>query len=118
MGALANPKHEIFCVERAAGLDPEDAVVVAGGLHHDGRGDDEPPPQRRSRSARLCIKAIDRRIAFLEMIKLDSPDWVCRNGRAIAELRWCQGVIKNGGAEPDEWREDHAEDEPEFDVAS
>ena len=41
-----------------------------------------------------------------------------RRLRAVCELGWCRDIVKNGGAEPDEWREDHAEDEPEFDVAS
>ena len=120
MGAIDNPKREIFCVEIAAGLTPEDAYVVAGMLHHDGRGDDDPAPQRRSRSARLCIKMIERRIGFLEACEPDSFDSaeLHRRLRAVCELRWCRDIVKNGGAEPDEWREDHAEDEPEFDVAS
>ena len=78
MGALDNPKREMFCVEIAAGLTPEDAYVVAGMLHHDGRGDDDPAPQRRSRSARPCIQRIERRIGFRGGFKPASQDEGCR----------------------------------------
>ena len=61
---------------------------------------------------------IARRVAFLETVKPDSEDLRLRNLRVVAELRWCLGVIRNGGAEPEEWRDEHEEDKPEFDAAS
>ena len=33
------------------------------------------------------------------------PSWRFRNFRAAAELRWCRAILRNGGFEPDEWRQ-------------
>ena len=107
MPALGNPTHEIFALESAAGMEPDDAALIAGLAFEPERPTE--PPQRRSRIARQCLGTIDRRIELLELLgtaEARRAGFRLRNDRAIAELRWCRAVIANGGVEPEEWFED------------
>ena len=101
--------EEIFAVEHACGLDPEDAWVVAA--VPDPPEDPQEPPQRRSRIARQTIRTIDERIEFLKVLENHaSGDECARHARAVAELAWCRGVVANGGTVPEEWFSNLEED--------
>jgi hypothetical protein len=67
--------------------------------------------------ARAAIETIDERIGFLEALQTgpERDGGYLRDLRALAELRWCRGVIANGGNVPGEWFEecDEAAEDPE-----
>jgi hypothetical protein len=106
MGALDHPKHEIFAIERASGVSGETAWEISGEAMTMTALTGEIGGKRRSRVARQALFRIETRIELLsEITKGLQGDAMLRNMRAVAELRWCQELIRNGGTEPWAWLE-------------
>jgi hypothetical protein len=100
------PKEEVFCVEHAGGLDPDESLLISGHLTYMPAMADETKGQRRTQVVRQALRRIDTRIDWLEesetSIEMDHAAYL-RNRRALAELRWFRAVVANGGTEPTEW---------------
>jgi hypothetical protein len=110
---LENPKLEIFAIERAGGADDESAFETAGLEILMAQLPGETTGRRRSRVVRQTLKRLEYRIALLEhrIGASKSSEESLRNLRAVAELRWCQAVVANGGTEPPEWRDEDLQGE-------
>jgi len=102
---LPNPMHEVFCIERAAGMAVEDAGVIIS-------IDDPMPPEagefapaRRNRVQRQALRRLNTRLKLLALIErgLGEEDhaFLLRNRRAAAELTWARDLVVCGGLEPE-----------------
>ncbi len=104
---LANPRHEIYAVERAADISEEDAVFTSGVLWKMRKEPAERVCSTKSQIARQILRRVDARLAVLVELEhgLDMPEhaeFLLRNKRATAELRWFKMVVEYGGVEPEE----------------
>ena len=102
----AHPKVEIYCVEVATGLAESDAREVAGldwaMLIEPG----EKVPHKRSRVQIQTLRRINARLEVLDAIDngldpIKYQEFIARNRRAHAEIRWVKMIIEAGGVEPD-----------------
>lgn len=107
--ALQDPRHEIFAIEKSAGVAEELALKVAGVGCVLPREPGEFGGLRRSRIARQALARLDVRIRVLALLgrELEGHDRL-RHLRAIAELRWARAILEGGGIEPSEWQEQEA----------
>lgn len=103
---LANPRHEIYAVERAAGLNEEDAIDICGIEWPMPMEPGEKLLSKRSRVQTQALRRLDARIKVLEILntgvdKFAQREFWIRNSRAIAELAWFRLIVDNSGCEPD-----------------
>ena len=103
---LENPRHEIYAIERAAGLSEDDAMFVSGAAWVMPREPGEKVTPTKSRVQRQTLRRIDARLSVLAEIErgLDEAkhaEFLSRNRRATAELRWFRMVVDHSGVEPD-----------------
>lgn len=103
---LEDPKLEIFVLERAAGLSEEDARHVAGLAWSMPMEPGEKVTPTKSRLARQTLRRIDARLSVLAELERgvdpeEYREFLARNRRAVAELRWFRMVVDCGGVEPD-----------------
>lgn len=117
---LENAKFEIFSIERAAGVESDRAYLASGVGFPMMRLPGETEGKRRSRVAQQTLVRIESRIEILEQI-CDSSTTAgekMRHYRALAELRWCRGLVANGGCEPAKWSEASDEGQPDSSPSS
>jgi hypothetical protein len=103
---LAHPRHEIYCVERGAGLTEEDALHVSGAAYTMSR---EPGEKvfKASQLQKQILRRVNARLKLLRFIEdgldlIEHSGFIIRNRRAAAELNWFRLVVECGGVEPDE----------------
>ena len=103
---IGHPKVEIYAIEMAAGLSESDARNVSGidwtMLIEPG----EKVPHKRNRVQIQTLRRMNARLAVLAEIErgldpVEHREFLFRNRRAVAELRWFKMVIEAGGVEPD-----------------
>lgn len=101
-----NPRYEIYCVERAAGLSEQDALNICGAEFPLLMQPGEKTTPTRSRVQRQILKRLDTRIAAIDecergVDREEHHEFILRNSRARAELDWIRLVVLNGGVEPE-----------------
>ena len=104
---LENARHEIYALERAAGLSETDAGYVAGIGWTILQQPGERLQGRHNAVQRQALRRLDARIAVLKEIQtgldeIEYREFLLRNQRAIAELTWFRMIVSNSGIEPPE----------------
>ena len=104
---LENARHEIYALERAAGLSKTDAEYVAGVGWAMLQEPGERLQGRHNTVQRQALRRLDARIAVLKEIQtgvdeVEYREFLLRNSRAIAELTWFRMIVSNSGIEPPE----------------
>ena len=104
---LENARHEIYALERAAGLSKTDAEYVAGVGWAMLQEPGERLQGRHNTVQRQALRRLDARIAVLKEIQtgvdeVEYREFLLRNNRAIAELTWFRMIVSNSGIEPPE----------------
>ena len=104
---LENARHEIYALERAAGLSETDAGYVAGIGWTILQQPGERLQGRHNTVQRQALRRLDARIAVLKEIQtgldeIEYREFLLRNNRVIAELSWFRMVVSNSGIEPPE----------------
>ena len=104
--ALEDPRCEIYAIERAAGLNQEDAIDIAGLEWKMPLEPSERLFTKRPRVATQALRRIDARIKVLGIFndgvdKVNQREFWLRNLRAVAELTWFREVVSNSGVELD-----------------
>jgi hypothetical protein len=104
---LKNARHEIYALERAAGLSETDAGHVAGVAWTMLQEPGERLQGRHSIVQRQALRRLDARLGVLNEIQrgldeVEYREFLLRNKRAIAELSWFRMIVSNSGIEPPE----------------
>lgn len=104
---LRNPRHEIFACEVGSGMSPQDAGYVAGLGWELRQEQGERVCSTKSQIARQTLRRVDARLAVLVELErglnmTEHREFLLRNKRVSAELRWFRMVVEYGGVEPEE----------------
>ncbi len=103
---LQNPRHEIYAVERAAGLCEQDAEFVAGTAWVIPMEPGESVSPTRTRVQKQTLRRVDARLKVLAELErglngVQDREFLLRNARVRAELSWFKLVVECSGIEPE-----------------